>query len=212
MTVCFAKKRSSFPCLSPCRLRYGAALSAGHCPPAPARRGRWRSALSALKALQQRAAIQLGTNNRALHHHITTALALAWRNPSAIVGSSADNSAQAYATAVAHGAGDDVIYLRASSVAPARRVYFAADAGMLMASAADAKMGLSAAPGAGLCNSRRFTCAGLFLSSTSSPACSWGSTPLTSAPGGGNTRPEGIEESLTVNGYDLARRHAPFGR
>ncbi|WP_311916424.1 hypothetical protein, partial [Acinetobacter baumannii] len=67
----FAKSVPVFPCLSPAGLRYGAAPSAGHCPPAPARRGRdgvMRSARLSTRA--QRAAMpQVGAPKQGTAPH-----------------------------------------------------------------------------------------------------------------------------------------------
>ena len=90
----FAKSVPVFPCLSPAGLRYGAAPSADRCPPAPARRGRdgvMRSARLSTRA--QRAAMpQVGAPKQGTAPHRRSLWRWPGENPSAIVGSSADNS------------------------------------------------------------------------------------------------------------------------
>ena len=90
----FSKSVPVFPCLSPAGLRYGAAPSADRCPPAPARRGRdgvMRSARLSTRA--RRAAMpQVGAPKQGTAPHRRSLWRWPGENPSAIVGSSADNS------------------------------------------------------------------------------------------------------------------------
>ncbi len=143
----FAKSVPVFPCRPLAGQRYGAAPSAGRCPPAPARRGRGGVMRSArLSTRARRAAMpQAGAPKQGIAPHRRSLWRWPGENPSAIVGSLADNSSlSARATAVApRHAGDDLIHLTLHQ--PRQRGTFTLllkrDAGMLLlAAAADAKM------------------------------------------------------------------------
>lgn len=147
-----------------------------------------------------------------------------WRwpgeNPSAIVGSSADNSSSSVRDGGSpRRAGDDVIYL-ALHQSPQRGAFtllLKRNAGMLLlASAADAKMGQRGAWRCGLSVSRRFTSARAycFYLPPAPPRPARGAARRSrTAPSlvAGNTLTKGIEV-VDCNGYDLARRHTPFCR
>lgn len=161
----FAKSVPVFPCLSPAGLRYGAAPSAGHCPPAPARRGRdgvMRSARLSTRA--RRAAMpQVGAPKQGTAPHRRSLCRWLAKTHLQLLGLRLIIQAQACATAVApRRAGDDVIYL-ALHQSPQRGAFtllLKRNAGMLLlASAADAKMGQRGARRCGLSVSRRFTSA-----------------------------------------------------
>lgn len=219
----FAKSVPVFPCLSPAGLRYGAAPSAGHCPPAPARRGRdgvMRSARLSTRA--QRAAMpQVGAPKQGTAPHRRSLWRWLAKTHLQLLGLRLIIQAQACATAVApRRAGDDVIYL-ALHQSPQRGAFtllLKRNAGMLLlASAADAKMGAARRAGAAGCRSvgvspRRGRTVFIFHQRhlgllVGQHAAHEQRLPLMA----GNTLTKGIEV-VDCNGYDLARRHTPFCR
>ncbi len=143
---------------------------------------RWlmRSARQALAHSGQQC-LKLGHQNRALHRTRRSLWRWPGENPSAIVGSSADNSSSSVRDGGSpRRAGDDVIYL-ALHQSPQRGAFallLKRNAGMLLlASAADAKMGAARrlalrAVGQSAFPSARAYC--FYLPPSTTSACSWG--------------------------------------
>lgn len=174
-----------------------------------------------LSTRARRAAMpQVGAQNRALHHIDDRFGVGTAKTHLQLLGLRLIIQAQACATAVApRRAGDDVIYL-ALHQSPQRGAFtllLKRNAGMLLlASAADAKMGQRGAWRCGLSVSRRFTSARAycFYLPPAPPRPARGAARRSrTAPSlmAGNTLTKGIEV-VDCNGYDLARRHTPFCR